>query len=150
MSFYNGILNLTSWLGNVIMPTIAGLLLAVAIVRFAKGYPWSYAMWAAVAALCVSGLLRAMETFSSQLAWNNPDLVWNTLLNLVNWVGNVFLPVYAGAQIALAMVQYAGVGHWTPGNAWLRHLTAAALCLMGSGLLRLAEFFVTNGTGGVS
>jgi hypothetical protein len=48
------------------------------------------------------------------------------------------------------MVQYAGVGHWTPGNAWLRHLTAAALCLMGSGLLRLAEFFVTNGTGGVS
>jgi O-antigen/teichoic acid export membrane protein len=58
MSFYNGILNLTSWLGNVIMPTIAGLLLAVAIVRFAKGYPWSYAMWAAVAALCVSGLLR--------------------------------------------------------------------------------------------
>jgi len=46
------------------------------------------------------------------------------------------------------MVQYAGVGHWTPGNAWLRHLTAAALCLMGSGLLRLAEFFVTNGTGG--
>jgi hypothetical protein len=91
-----------------------------------------------------------METFSSQLAWNEPDLVWNTLLNLVNWVGNVFLPVYAGAQIALAMVQYAGVGHWMPGSAWLRHLTAAALCLMGSGLLRLAEFFVTNGTGAVS
>jgi len=34
-----------------------------------------------------------METFSSQLAWNDPNLVWNTLLNLVNWVGNVFLPV---------------------------------------------------------
>ena len=35
------------------MPTVAGLLFAVAIVRYAKGYPWNYSMWAAVAALCV-------------------------------------------------------------------------------------------------
>ncbi len=34
MSFYNGILHLTNWLGNVIMPTMAGLLFAVAIVRY--------------------------------------------------------------------------------------------------------------------
>ncbi|MGQ9635810.1 MAG: hypothetical protein ACUVXB_16400 [Bryobacteraceae bacterium] len=64
MSFENGILNLTNWLGNVIMPTMAVLLFAVAIVRYAKGYPWNYSMWAA-AALCVSGLLRALETFGS-------------------------------------------------------------------------------------
>jgi hypothetical protein len=44
------------------MPTMAGLLFAVAIVRYAKGYPWNYSMWATVAALCVSGLLRALET----------------------------------------------------------------------------------------
>ncbi len=150
MSFYNGILHLTDWLGNVIMPTMAGLLFAVAIVRFAKGYPWNYSMWAAVAALCVSGLLRGMETFSSQLAWNDPDLIWNTLLNLVNWVGNVFLPVYAAGQVVLAAAMYLNVGHWMPGSAWLRHLTAACLCLMGSGVLRLAEFFVNNGAGGVS
>jgi hypothetical protein len=31
MSFYNGILNLTSWLGNFIMPTIAGLLVVVCL-----------------------------------------------------------------------------------------------------------------------
>ena len=55
MSFYNGILHLTNWLGNVIMPTMAGLLFAVAIVRYSKGYPWNYSMWAAVAALSVSG-----------------------------------------------------------------------------------------------
>jgi hypothetical protein len=150
MSFYNGIFNLTNWLGNVIMPTMAGLLFAVAIVRYAKGYPWNYSMWAAVAALCVSGLLRGMETFSSQLAWNDPDLIWATLLNIVNWVGNVFLPVYAAGQAVLAVAEYVNVGHWMPGSAWLRHLVAAALCLLGSGVLRLAEFFVTNGTGGVS
>jgi hypothetical protein len=149
MSFYSGILHLTNWLGNVIMPTMAGLLFAVAIVRYSKGYPWNYSMWAAVAALCVSGLLRGMETFSSQLAWNDPDLIWNTLLNLVNWVGNVFLPVYAAGQVVLAAAMFVNVGHWMPGSAWLRHLTAAGLCLLGSGVLRLAEFFVTNGLGGV-
>jgi hypothetical protein len=150
MTFYNGILNLTNWLGNVIMPTMAGLLFAIAIVRFAKGYPWNYSMWAAVAALCVSGMLRAMETFSSQTTWNDPDSMWITLLGLVNWVGNVFLPVYAAGQVVLASTAYANVGHWMSGNAWLRHLTAAALCLLVSGVLRLAEFFVRNGTGGVS
>ncbi len=150
MTFYNGILHLTDWLGNVIMPTLAGLLFAVAIVRFARGYSWNYSLWAALAALCVSGLLRAMETFASQLAWNDPDLVWNTLLNAVNWVGNVILPVYAGAQVVLGVIHYANVGHWMPGSTWLRHFAAAALCLLGSGVLRLAEYFVMNGAGGVS
>jgi hypothetical protein len=41
MSFENGILSLANWLGNVIMPTKVGLLFAVAIVRYAKGYPWT-------------------------------------------------------------------------------------------------------------
>ncbi len=150
MSFYNGILNLTNWLGNVIMPTMAGLLFAIAVVRYARGYTWSSSMWAAVTALCVSGLLRATETFASQLAWNDPDLIWNTLLNLVNWVGNVLLPVYAAGQVTLAAARYVNVGHFMPGSIWLRHLTAAALCLLGSGLLRLTEFFVTNGAGGIS
>jgi hypothetical protein len=36
-----------------------------------------------------------------------------------------------------------------PTSGWLRHFVTAALCLMVSGLLRLAEFFVLQGTGGV-
>ena len=35
--FENGLLNLTNWLGNVIMPTLAGLFFAAAIYRFSKG-----------------------------------------------------------------------------------------------------------------
>ena len=34
MLFENGILNLTNWLGNVILPTLSGLFFAIAIVRF--------------------------------------------------------------------------------------------------------------------
>ena len=37
----NGLLNLTNWLGNVIMPTMAGLFAAAAIYRFSKGHPYS-------------------------------------------------------------------------------------------------------------
>jgi hypothetical protein len=29
MSFYNGILNLTNWSGNVILPTLAGLFITL-------------------------------------------------------------------------------------------------------------------------
>ena len=39
MNFANGMLNLTNWLGNVIMPTVAGLFAAAAIYTSAKADP---------------------------------------------------------------------------------------------------------------
>ena len=68
MSFYNGILNLTNWGGNVILPTLAGLFIAIAIIQFSKGKEYSYAMYGGFLCLMASGLLRAFETFASQRA----------------------------------------------------------------------------------
>jgi hypothetical protein len=45
-----------------------------------------------------SGLLRVMESFSNQASWNNPDRYWISILTLVNWVGNVLLPLYGAGQ----------------------------------------------------
>ena len=45
MSFYNGILNLTNWGGNVILPTLAGLFIAIAIIQFSKGSAYQHAMY---------------------------------------------------------------------------------------------------------
>ena len=87
MNLSNGLLNLTNWLGNVIMPTMAGLFAAAAIYRFSKAHPYSHLGYAALASLMCSGLLRAMESFSNQAAWNNPDRYWISVLTLVNWVG---------------------------------------------------------------
>ena len=86
MSFYNGILNLTNWAGNVIMPTLGALFIAVAVIQFARGYHNLYSTWAYGGLMClmVSGLLRMFEKFTGQLGWNNPDLYWNALLNLVD------------------------------------------------------------------
>ncbi len=42
MNFANGMLNLTNWLGNVIMPTVAGLFAAAAIFNFTKGRSYQH------------------------------------------------------------------------------------------------------------
>ena len=82
MSFDNGILHLANWVGNVIMPTIAAVFIIMAIVQFSKGQEFSHSMYGALACLMVSGLTRALETFASQRAWNNPDVYWMALITL--------------------------------------------------------------------
>ena len=150
MSFTNGILNLTNWAGNVILPTLAGLFFAIAILRFARSESYTHAMYGGFLCLMASGLLRAMETFASQRAWNDPDVYWVALLSLVNWVCNVLMPVYAGLEVAAGALRMGIVTRIHPTEGWMRHFVAAALCLLLSGLVRLAEFFVTQGTGGVT
>lgn len=150
MFFDNGILHLANWMGNVIMPTLAAAFILIAILQFSRGRDFSHSTYGALACLLVSGLTRAFETFASQAAWNNPDLYWIAIRTLIDWFANVILPVYAAVQVAAMAL---GLGIFSlvhPTSGWLRHFVAAALCLMTSGLLRLAEFFVTQGTGGVT
>ena len=150
MNFSNGILNLTSWLGNVIMPTVAGLFAAAAVYHFSKNRTYHHLAWAALASLMCSGLLRELETLSSQAAWNNPDLYWISILTLTNWVGNVLLPLYGVGQIVLAVVHYSGLlERTTIGEAWVRNLVAAMASFSLSGILRLGEFWIQHGTAGV-
>jgi hypothetical protein len=151
MTLLNGITHLTNWMGNVIMPTLAGLFFALSVVRYARGYPHQYIAWAGLMCLMVSGLLRGLETFASQSAWNNPDTIWITLRGLVNWTCNVFMPVYAVLQIVQGVLAYGGVGQRLyHGMPWVRHFAAAGMALALSGLLRLAEVFVRRGAGGIS
>ena len=150
MFFDNGVLHLANWMGNVIMPTLAAAFILLAILQFSRGRDFSHSAYGALACLLVSGLTRAFETFASQAAWNNPDLYWIAIRTLIDWFANVILPLYAAVQVA-AMALGLGVFSLVhPTSGWLRHFVTAALCLMVSGLLRLAEFFVAHGTGGVT
>jgi hypothetical protein len=151
MDFLTGLTNLTNWFGNVIMPTLAGLFFVVSVLRFSRDGSFQYSMYAGFAALMVSGLLRAIETFTQQRAWDDPDAIWISLLGLVNWSANVFLPLYGVLQIVIAVMHVGGMGFRIyPGAPWARHVLAAMACFGLSGLLRLAEFFVEQGSGGVS
>jgi hypothetical protein len=149
MSFTSGILNLTNWAGNVILPTLAGLFFAIAVLKFARSERSAVSMYGGFLCLMTSGLLRAMETFASQRAWNDPDVYWMSLVSLVNWIGNVLMPVYAGLQVTAGALRMGIVSRIHPTEGWMKHFVAAGLCLLLSGLLRLAEFFVAHGTGGI-
>lgn len=150
MSFDNGVLHLANWMGNVIMPTLAAVFIIVAIMQLSKGYESSHSMYGALACLLISGLTRAFETFASQRPWNNPDVYWIAIVTMVNWVANVILPLYAGLQVAAGGLRISVFSYVHPSGGWMRHFLTAALCLMVSGLLRLAEFFVSQGTAGVT
>jgi hypothetical protein len=150
MNFAQGLLNLTNWLGNAIMPAMAGLFAAAAIYHFSKDRHYQHFAYAALASLMCSGLLRVLESFSDQAAWNNPDRYWISVLMLVNWVGNVLLPLYGVGQVVLAVAHHAGLlERTTVGDVWVRNLVAAMCCFGLSGLLRLGEFWIQRGTAGV-
>ena len=143
MSLSNGVLNLTNWVGNVILPTLAGLFAAAAIYHFSKGRHYQNFAYAAMASLMCSGLMRVLESFSNQSAWNNPDRFWIALLTLVNWVGNVIAPVGAALAVVMAVVAY------SQGRGAMRWAVTAGGLLVVSGLTRLIEFWIQNGTAGV-
>lgn len=148
--FETGLLNLTNWTGNVIMPTLAGLFFAAAIYCFSKGHSYSHLSWAGFASLMCSGLLRALESFAQQSAATDPDRYWIAILTLVDWTGNVLLPLYGVLQVVMMVLHSAGVlERLTIGDAWVRNLAAAMMCFGLSGILRLAEFWIQNGTAGV-
>lgn len=65
------------------------------------------------------------------------------VLNLVNWVGNVIAPVGAALAVVMAVIAYSqgrGVARWA--------ITAGGLLVI-SGLTRLIEFWIANGTQGI-
>lgn len=65
-------------------------------------------------------------------------------MNIINWVGNVIAPVGAAGAVVGGIVQYA------MGRAALRWFATAGGLLAVSGIVRMIEFFITNGAGGVS
>jgi len=67
-----------------------------------------------------------------------------TFLNFINWIGNVIAPVGAGGAVVGAVVS------WLTGRGFGRWLFAAGSLLAVSGITRLIEFWITNGTGGVT
>lgn len=141
-SFDTGILNLTNWVGNEVFVVLAGLILAAGIYRYSKGYDSDRYFYGGLASLMVSGFLRLAEAMSQQASGANQ--YWTAVLTLTNYVGNVILPTYAAIEIVKLVLGFGGVfERLTIGDDWLRHLFAAMMCLMVSGLLRAFEHFVT-------
>ena len=67
-----------------------------------------------------------------------------TVMNIVNWVGNVIAPLLAVGAVVMAVVSY------TQGRGVVRWAVTAVGLLMISGLTRLIEAWINNGTAGVN
>jgi hypothetical protein len=65
-------------------------------------------------------------------------------LNFINWIGNVIAPVGAGGAVVGAVLS------WLTGRGFGRWLFAAASLLAVSGVTRLLEYWIAQGTGGVT
>src|SRR5512140_1620238 len=100
-------LHLANWFGNVMLPIGAGLILAIGIYRFSKGYELERYIYGAMAALMTSGLLRLAEAITQQNT--GPDQYMTVLLTLTSFVGNVLLPFYAALEVARLVVGVSGV-----------------------------------------
>ncbi len=72
---------------------------------------------------------------------SQPEGTW---LNLINWIGNVIAPVGAGGAALAAIVSFAA------GRGFARWAFTAIGLLLISGFTRLLEFWIAQGTGGVS
>jgi hypothetical protein len=148
-SFDEGVLNMTNWVGNGIMPVLAALMIALGIYRFSRGGDFERYVWGALGSLSVSGLLRLAEVFARQ--GSGSSQIFQALLTLADWICNVILPVYAGLEIVRAVLGVSGIGsRLNIGDDWLRHVVTAFAALCCSGLLRLFEHFVAGGTSGVA
>jgi hypothetical protein len=66
-----------------------------------------------------------------------------TVLNIVNWIGNVISPLLAVGCIVMAVISYSA------GRGAMRWVVTAIGLLMISGLTRLIEAWINSGTGGV-
>jgi hypothetical protein len=148
MSLDGAVVNLASWAGNVMMPTMAGAFFAGAVYRYSKGGQFEQFLYGGFASLMCSGMLRALEGFVQNAGPTSADGYWMAVMNLVNWIANVILPVFALTQLAAMGMHMGGVvSEIYPGSTWIRKFIAAMGALMVSGMVRFAESMVTHAHG---
>jgi len=148
MSLDGAVVNLASWAGNVMMPTMAGAFFAGAVYRYSKGGQFEPLLYGGFSSLMCSGILRALEGFVQNAGPTSADGYWTAVMNLVNWVANVILPVFALTQLAAMAMHMGGVvSEIYLGSTWIRKFIAAMGALMVSGIIRFAESMVTQAHG---
>jgi hypothetical protein len=130
------------------MPTMAGAFFAGAVYRYSKGGQFEQLLYGGFASLMCSGMLRALEGFVQNAGPTSADGYWTAVTNLVNWIANVILPVFALTQLAAMGMHMGGVvSEIYPGSTWIRKFIAAMGALMVSGMVRFAESMVTHAHG---
>ena len=150
ISFDTALNSMASYIGNLILPVCAGLVLCVGLYQLAhRAKAGERYITAAGACLLASGMIRLVESFSTQQT--GQDQFYFALLGLTNWVGNVIMPMYCVVNLirAILSVSKASFELTSVSGNTQRHVLVAIGCLGVSMTLRLLEWFVSTGAGGI-
>ena len=88
--------------------------------------------------------LGATPQFNAAVQGQQGTQVEGSFLNLINWIGNVIAPVGAGGAALMAIINFAA------GRGAMKWVFTTLGLLSVSGVTRLLEYWITNGTAGVS
>lgn len=151
-TFDTGLTSMASYLGNVILPVVAGLCLCVGVYQLAhKSKGGEHYVTCALACLMAAGFVRLAEHFAGT-SYQDPDQYYNALISLTNWLANVVLPIYAAVNLLRGILSMSNGGMFeltSVGGNVGRHFMVAIACISLSGGLRLLEWFVSQGAGGI-
>jgi hypothetical protein len=92
----------------------------------------------------VAQTLGTAPQFNRAVQGQTGDQPEGAFFNIINWIGNVIAPVGAAGAVV------GGIVHYAAGRAAMRWFATAGALLAVSGITRMIEFFITQGTGGVS
>ena len=88
--------------------------------------------------------LGSTPQFNQAVQGQQGTQVEGSFLNLINWLGNVIAPVGAGGAALMAIINFAA------GRGAMKWVFTTLGLLSVSGVTRLLEYWITNGTAGVS
>lgn len=88
--------------------------------------------------------LGSTPQFNQAVQGQQGTQVEGSFLNLINWIGNVIAPVGAGGAALMAIINFAA------GRGAMKWVFTTLGLLSVSGVTRLLEYWITNGTAGVS
>jgi hypothetical protein len=145
-SLVNGLLHMTNYLGNLVLPVISALCVILALKAYMDHHNGGRYLIGALAALLASSFVRLAEEFASRST--GPDEYYTALLTMVNWLGNDIMPIVAVFEVCRGILAFSGFAEGAirshRGTAWKRHILIALGCMSVSGTVRLLEFFVLH------
>ena len=145
--FLTGLSGLTQWIGYLVLPVLAAYCVVAALLAWHRRGDGERYIMAALACLMGPGLALLAHSFTTLTpASSSHDAFYNALLNLINWVGNVVMPMFGAYNVICGILVVGGfMERFNIGDDWARYFIVAFGCMMVSGIIRLLEWFVTNG-----
>lgn len=141
--FAGGLVHMANYMGNVLLPIVAGLIVAMGIFQYSTRRDGNRYIIGALACLLVSGFLRQAEAFFGPASGS--AMFTTGILGMVNWVANVIMPFYAVFCFVRGVLAMGGfMERYFIGDDASRFFLAGFGCLAVSGIVRLLEWFVVS------